>query len=89
MALGARPGDVLRLVLKQGGMITLDGVALDLVAAFAFPQYLRGLLFQATPTNLPTYATVSMGFSAIALVASYAPDRRASMVDPLRAIRHE
>ena len=89
MALGARPGDVLRLVLGQGGMITLIGVALGLVGAFAFSQHLRGLLFQVTPTDLPTYATVSIGFSAIALAASYIPARRASMVDPLRAIRHE
>jgi hypothetical protein len=89
MALGARPGDVLRLVLGQGGMITLIGVALGLVAAFPFSQCLRGLLFQVAPTNLPTYATVSMGFSAITLAASYVPARRASMVDPLRAIRHE
>jgi putative ABC transport system permease protein len=89
MALGARPADVLRLVLGQGGMITLIGVALGLVAAFAFTQHLRGLLFQVTPTSLPTYAAVSLGFSAIALAASYVPARRASMVDPLRAIRHE
>jgi putative ABC transport system permease protein len=89
MALGAQPGDVLRLVLGEGGMIALIGVALGLVAAFAFTRYLRGLLFQVTPTNLSTYAIVSMGFSAIALAASYVPARRASMVDPLRAIRHE
>jgi putative ABC transport system permease protein len=89
MALGAQPGDVLRLVLGEGGMIALIGVALGLVAAFAFTRYLRGLLFQVTPTNLSTYAIVSMGFSAIALAASYVPARRASMVDPLRAIRQE
>ena len=89
MALGARPGDVLRQVLGEGGMITLVGVSLGLLAAFAFSQYLRTLLFQVTPTHLPTYATVSIGFSAIALAASYIPARRASRVDPLRAIRRE
>jgi putative ABC transport system permease protein len=86
MALGARPGDILLLVLRQGGMITIVGVALGLVAAWAFSQYLRTLMFQVTRTNPLTYATVSIGF---ALAASFVPARRASMVDPLRAIRHE
>ena len=88
MALGARPGDVRRLILAHGGVITVIGVGLGVVAAFVLSQYLRGLLFQVTPTNLPTYVAVTMGFIAIALTASYVPARRASMVDPLRAIRH-
>jgi putative ABC transport system permease protein len=89
MALGARPRNVLRLVLAQGGLITLTGVGLGLVAALALSQYLRALLFQVTATDLRTYATVSIGFGAIALAASYVPARRASMLDPLAAIRHE
>ena len=89
MALGARPGNVLRLVLGQGGLITLAGVALGLVAALALSHYLRALLFQVTATDLRTYAMVSIGFGAIALAALYVPARRASMVDPLAAIRHE
>jgi len=89
MALGARPGNVLRLVLGQGGLITLTGVAMGLVAALGLSRYLRALLFQVTPADLGTYATVSIGFSAIALAASYVPARRASMIDPLAAIRHE
>ena len=89
MALGARPGNVLRLVLGQGGLITLAGLALGLAAALALSHYLRALLFQVTDTDLQTYAIVSIGFGAIALTASYVPARRASMVDPLAAIRHE
>ena len=69
--------------------MTITGVALGLLAALALSQYLRALLFQVTPTDLLTYATVSIGFGAIALAASYVPARRASMVDPLAAIRHE
>ena len=88
MALGARPGDVRRLILRHGGMITVLGVGLGLVAAFGFSQYLRGLLFQVTPTNLSTYLAVTAGFVALALAASYVPARRASLVDPLSAIRH-
>ena len=89
LALGAGPGSVLRLVLGQGGMLTLTGVALGLGAASGFSHYLRALLFEVRPTHLPTYVTVSIGFSVIALAASYVPARRASMVDPLTAIRHD
>jgi putative ABC transport system permease protein len=89
MALGARPGNVLRLVLGQGGLITLTGVAVGLFAALALSQYLRVLLFQVTPVDLRTYAAASIGFGAIALAASYVPARRASLIDPLAAIRHE
>jgi putative ABC transport system permease protein len=89
MALGARPGNVLRLVLEQGGLITLTGVIAGLVGALVLSRYLQTLLFQVTPTDFGTYATVSIGFGVIALVAAYVPARRASLVDPLTAIRHE
>ena len=88
MALGARPGDIRRLILEHGAMITAIGVVSGLVGAYAFSHYLQGLLFQVTPRSLPTYVVVTVAFIAFALAAAYVPARRASMVDPLIAIRH-
>ena len=89
MALGARGGDVLRLVLGQFMRLTVIGVALGLVAAYVLTRLMTSLLFGVTPTDITTFVLVSIGLSLVALIACLIPARRATRVDPLVALRYE
>ncbi|HWN37032.1 MAG TPA: ABC transporter permease, partial [Gammaproteobacteria bacterium] len=89
MALGAERRNVLKLVLCQGAMMTALGVAAGLAGAVALTRYLESLLFGITPLDVPTYAVVAAAFATVALLASYLPARRATLIDPLSALRHE
>jgi predicted permease len=89
IALGARPRDVLKLIIKQGVWLTLIGVWLGLVAAFGVMRLLRGFLFDVTPTDPLTFASIALLLTTTALLACYIPARRASKVDPMIAIRYE
>ncbi|HJX29554.1 MAG TPA: ABC transporter permease, partial [Thermoanaerobaculia bacterium] len=89
MALGAQRAEVLLLVLKQGLVLTLIGVAVGLAGALALTQILSGLLFGVGSTDPATFATIALFFAIVALIACYLPARRATRVDPLIAIRHE
>jgi putative ABC transport system permease protein len=89
VALGARRGDVLGLVLKEALRLTALGVGLGLIGAFAATRVLRSLLFEVKPTDPATFICLSLLLTLVALLASYIPARRATKVDPLVALRYE
>jgi putative ABC transport system permease protein len=89
MALGAQRGDVLRLVVKQGIVVGLIGVALGLAASFGLTRMIVSLLFEVQATDPRTFATVAAGLFVITLLACFIPARRATKVDPLVALRYE
>ncbi|NTX08569.1 ABC transporter permease [Myxococcus sp. CA040A] len=89
MALGARGGELLRLVLGQYLRLTLVGLGIGLGLAFAASRMMTGLVYGVAPTEPLTYASVSVLLGVVALVASYVPARRATRVDPIIALRHD
>jgi putative ABC transport system permease protein len=89
MAIGARPTEILRMVLGQGMGLALVGVAFGLVGALALTRLLRGLLFEVDPMDPLTYLGVGLLLATAALVASYIPGKRAARVDPMVALRAE
>jgi len=89
LALGAKRGEVLRMVISQAGRLAIAGVLLGLAAAVLASRVLRSQLFEIAPTDLLTYAMVGVGLLLVALVASWIPARRASRIDPLVALRHD
>ena len=89
MALGAQMGDILRMVLKQGMVLVLIGVALGLAAAWLMTRLMTRLLYQVSATDPLTFATIALLLVAVALLACYLPARRATKVDPLVALRYE
>ena len=87
MALGAQTGDVRRLFLRHGLLLTGSGVALGIVVALALTRVMSALLFGVSPTDPVTYILVAASLATVALLATYLPARRASRIDPVVALR--
>ena len=89
MALGARAGNVLSLIMKNGFTLVLTGIVIGVAGAFALTRFLTTILFGVTPTDSATFVFVSLMFFVIAMVAALIPALRATRVDPLVALRYE
>ena len=89
MALGARPSQVVRLVLGASSQAVLAGMGTGVILALVGSRFLRSLLYGASPLDPIAYFGVASILAAAALLASYAPARRAARLDPLQALRHE
>ena len=89
LALGARPIDVLRLVLSEAGSLVGVGAVVGLAGCAALSNTMSGLLYGVAPTDLWAHLSVSGLMIAVALVAAYLPARAAMRVEPGRALRHE
>ena len=89
LALGASRLEVFKLVVGNGMRLTLVGLIIGLAGALAVTRLLAGLLYGIRPTDSVTFAAVSLLLAAVAFLASYVPARRATLVDPLVALRHE
>ncbi|HMJ24191.1 MAG TPA: FtsX-like permease family protein, partial [Pyrinomonadaceae bacterium] len=89
MALGAQASDILKMILKQGLVLAVAGMAVGVVAALALMRLLRSFLFEVQANDFATFALVVGTLFVVALLACYLPARRATKVDPLVALRYE
>ena len=89
MAIGARPRDVFRMILGQGMKLALIGVAIGLLLAFALTRLMATMLFGVEPTDVPTFAAISILLISVAVLACYLPGRRATKVEPTISLRYE
>jgi len=89
MALGARAGTVLRLVLTQAFWLTASGLLIGLAGSFALTRYMKDLLYHVEPTDPMTFAGVSSFLVLVSVMACWVPARRATRVNPIVALRYE
>jgi predicted permease len=87
IALGARTGDVRRLFLRHGLLLTGAGIAIGISVSLALTRVMSALLFGVNPMDPATYAAVSVGLAGVAVLATWLPARRASRLDPVAALR--
>jgi ABC-type antimicrobial peptide transport system permease subunit len=89
IAVGAAQGDIFKLIVGQGMILTLIGVAIGLAASFALTRVMLSLLFEVSAADPLTFAGISLLLTFVSLLACYIPARRAMKVDPMAALRYE
>ena len=89
IALGAKPRDVLKMIIKQGMTLALIGVVIGIAASFALTRVIKNLLFNVSATDALTFVAVSLALATVALLACWIPARRATKVEPVIALRYE
>lgn len=89
MALGAESGEILKLVLKQGMILSGTGIAIGLIGSFFLTRVMESLVFGISTRDAITFSSVALLLAAVAIVATYIPARRATKVDPMVALRYE
>jgi putative ABC transport system permease protein len=89
VALGAHPGDIARLILRQGVLLVLGGTVAGVVGAAALTRVMGRFFMMPHASNVPTVAGITLLLAALALWACWIPARRAMQVDPMVALRHE
>jgi putative ABC transport system permease protein len=89
IALGAQARDVMALILGQGLRMTLIGIGLGLIAAYALTRWMESLLFGVSPADAVTFAVITVVLLLVAMLACWIPSRRATKVDPMTALRCE
>ena len=89
MALGAKPGDVFRLVLSQGFRLAFIGLSVGLAMSLVLTRFLRSMLFGVSEMDAPTIAGVSVLLCIVTLASCYFPARRAAKTNPIVALRYE
>ena len=89
LAMGARREDVLRMILRRAGWLTGVGVCAGLVLAFALAHGVASLLYQVSPNDPVVFGSITFAVTAVALIASWLPARRAAGIDPMAALRDE
>jgi predicted permease len=89
IAMGAKPRDILRLILRESGTLTISGMAAGLILAALSARIVANAIYGISPLDPLTYGAVGMVLVAVALVASYVPAHRATKIDPMVALRYE
>jgi len=89
MAIGARPRDVFKMILGHGMKLALIGVGVGLLGAFVLTRLMATMLFGVEPTDVTTFAGISLMLISVALLACYLPGRRATKVEPTISLRYE
>jgi ABC-type antimicrobial peptide transport system permease subunit len=89
MAMGASAASIRRMVLRQSGQLIAIGMAAGLIGSIAATRYLKSQLYDVSPTDVPTMLTAAAVLIAAGLAASYIPARRATLIDPITALRDE
>ena len=89
MAMGAQGSDVVRMMVSDGMLLAVIGLAVGLLVASGASLFLRDLLFGVGSLDVTTYATVAGLLALVAILACYLPARRATRIDPVRALQYE
>jgi ABC-type antimicrobial peptide transport system permease subunit len=89
MALGAQPGDIVKLILRHGMILILVGIVIGLAVAFTLTRLLSSLLYGIESTDMFTFLSLPLLLAAVAFLACYIPAYRAARVAPLVALRYE